>query len=438
MLYSRVVIGSKPWRAMFRLLERDERLFAVLLAVVMVGGLGTLGLVRLRPRYQVQSYDWIVFWFAAYKAGVLALVTVNPRNTRWTFVGALGIDLILVFALLILTGGGDSTWVNLFFPLVAVNAYYFGKWMGLVLTALAGGLYWTAGWLAPPQAAWTAVVILMGMVGLPAYALGHVADRERRARAEVQRLNVELTGTLSRLQAAQQELLVAERMATVGALSLKVAHEVRNPISAIELNSEILRDIARARAGEADMDEAAGLIASIQDQVRTLDGLTEEYLTFARFPRPNFEEESVGDLVEELAEFVRPLATRQGLSVRTETDRSLPMMEIDRGLLRQAILNLVKNGMEALSRGGEILLTCGQRGAAVEISVADTGPGIDPQVARKLFEPFFTTKTQGTGLGLSIARQITEEHGGELTWRNRPSGGAQFTIRLPMRRAVHA
>jgi signal transduction histidine kinase len=421
----------------FRLLERDERLFAVLLAVVMVGGLATLGLVRLRPRYQIQSYDWIVFWFAAYKVGVLALVTVNPRNTRATFVGALAIDLVLVFALLILTGGGDSTWVNLFFPLVAVNAYYFGRWMGLFLTLVAGGLYWTAGWLAPPEAAWTAVVILMGMVGLPAYALGHVADRERRARAEVERLNEELTGTLSRLQDAQQELLVAERMATVGRLSLKVAHEVRNPISAIELNAEILRDIVRARPGQEDMEEAAGVVDSIRDQVKTLDALTEEYLTFARFPRPNFEEESVEHLVRELAEFIRPVATRQGLTVRTETDGQIPMMEIDRGLLRQAILNLVKNGMEALSRGGEIILTSRLRGDHVEISVADTGAGIGDEVARKLFEPFFTTKTQGTGLGLSIARQITEEHGGELSWKNRPGGGAVFTITLPMKRVAH-
>jgi signal transduction histidine kinase len=430
------VTDRKPWRAIFRLLERDERVFAVLLAVVMVGGLATLGLVRLRPRHQIDLYS-IVFWFAAYKLGVFALVTVNPRNTRWTFIGALGIDLLLVFVLLILTGGGDSAFVNLFFPLVAVNAYYFGRWMGLFLTAVAGGLYWLSGWLAPPEAAWTAVVILMGMVGLPAYALGHVADRERRARAEVERLNEELTGTLSRLQSAQENLLVAERMATVGRLSLKVAHEVRNPISAIELNAEILRDIVHARAGEPDMDEAAGVVASIRDQVKTLDALTEEYLTFARFPRPHFEEESVADLVQELAEFIRPVATRQGLTVRTETDPHVPMMEIDRGLLRQAVLNLVKNGMEMLSRGGEITLTSRLIGDAVEISVADTGPGIEADVARQLFEPFFTTKPQGTGLGLSIARQITEEHGGVLTWRNRPGGGAEFTIRLPVARVAH-
>jgi len=430
-----VVVDRNPWRAILRLLERDERVFAVLLAVVMVGGLATLGLVRLRPRYQIDLYS-LVFWFAAYKLGVFALVTVNPRNTRATFIGALGIDLAVVFVLLCLTGGGDSPFVNLFFPLVAVNAYYFGRWMGLLLTAVAGVLYWASAWLAPPEAAWTAVVILMGMVGLPAYALGHVADRERRARAEVERLNDELKGTLSQLQAAQEELVVAERMATVGRLSLKVAHEVRNPISAIELNAEMLEDIVRAHGG-AEADEAVGLVAAIRDQVNALDALTEEYLTFARFPRPHFEDESVNDLVQELTEFVRPVATRQGLVVRAEIDPAVPMLEIDRGLLRQAILNLVKNGLEALSRGGELILTSRLVGEAVEISVADTGPGIDAGVSHKLFEQFFTTKPQGSGLGLSITRQITEEHGGELIWKNRPGGGAVFTIRLPIRRTVH-
>jgi signal transduction histidine kinase len=429
------VTHRKPWRAIFRLLERDERIFAVLLAVVMVGGLATLGLVRLRPRYQIDLYS-LMLWFTAYKVGVFALVTVNPRNTRVTFICALGVDLAVVFALLCLTGGGDSPFVNLFFPLVAVNAYYFGRWMGLFLTAVAGLLYWTAGWLAPPEAGWTAVVILMGMLGLPAYALGHVADRERRARAEVERLNDELKGTLSQLQEAQQELVVAERMATVGRLSLKVAHEVRNPISAIELNAEMLQDIVRGHGG-AEADEAVGLVAAIRDQVNTLDALTEEYLTFARFPRPHFEDESVNSLVQELTEFIRPVATRQGLTVRADIDPAVPMMEVDRGLLRQAILNLVKNGLEALSRGGELVLASRLVGDTVEVSVSDSGPGIRPEMAGKLFEQFFTTKPQGTGLGLSITRQIAEEHGGEVTWRNRPGGGAIFTLRLPIKRPVH-
>ena len=113
------------------------------------------------------------------------------------------------------------------------------------------------------------------------------------------------------------------------------------------------------------------------------------------------------------------------------------MLEIDRTLLRQAILNLIKNGFDAMPRERQLTIATRVNGEAIEISVADQGPGISREVGERLFEPFFTTKTQGTGLGLGIARQITEEHGGELRWANGPEGGVTFTIRLPMKRSVN-
>ncbi len=422
----------RPWGAILRLLERDERVFVVLLAVVMVGGLATLGLVPLRAQHRVDVFS-LVLWFAAYKAGVFALVTVQPRATRAIFTGALGVDLLLLFCLLYLTGGVRSLFYLLFFPLVAVNAYYFGPRIALLMALLAGLLYAAAAWLAKPWEGWTPVVIISALVGLPAFALGHVAERERRARAEVERLNAELMGTLTRLQAAQEELVVAERMATVGRLSLKVAHEVRNPIAAIELNAEMLGDIVREQPGP-EMGEAASLVAAIRDQVDTLDALTEEYLAFARFPRPHFEEDSVNEMVGGLVEFVRPLATRQGITVDVKTDAAIPPMTIDRTLLRQAVLNLIKNGIEALAQGGTLTVTTQLVDDAVVIAVGDTGPGITPEVGRRLFEQFFTTKPQGTGLGLYISRQIVEEHGGALHWSSEPGSGAAFTVRLPVKR----
>ncbi|HJR50343.1 MAG TPA: ATP-binding protein, partial [Gemmatimonadales bacterium] len=375
--------------------------------------------------------------FGLYKAGILALVMASPRATRQIFIAALCIDLLLVFLLLFLTGGGDSPFVNLFFPLVAVNAYYFGRWVGLFLTLVAGLLYWAAASLALPAATWTAVLILMALVGLPAFALGHVADRERRARSEVERLNAELTGTLTRLRAAQEELVEAERMATVGRLSLKVAHEVRNPIAAIELNAELLGDMVHGRVSE-DGTEATTLLAAIRDQVVALDALTEEYLAFARFPRPQFEEDSVNDMITALAEFVRPLAARQGIEVKVTTDPAVPPMEFDRTLLRQAVLNLVKNGIEAAPRGGAVSVTTSRVDETVEIAISDSGPGISPEVGRRLFEQFFTTKPQGTGLGLSISRQILEEHSGKIRWHSAPGTGATFTMTLPIHKAAHA
>src|SRR5437762_10784927 len=238
----------------------------------MVGGLATLGLVPLRPRQRVVLFALVV-WFALYELGIFALVTVQPHAARAIFLGALAIDLLLVFVLILLTGGGGSLFYLLFFPLVAVNAYYFGPWIAFVTALAAGGLMAAAAWLAPPWIGWTGVSLLVVLFGLPAVIVGIVADRERRARGEVE-------GLLSRLQAAQQELLVSERMATVGRLSLKVAHEVRNPISAIELHAEMLEDSVRAGSGMG-MEEAGGLLAANRGQGDTLDGGSGEWLGFA-------------------------------------------------------------------------------------------------------------------------------------------------------------
>ncbi len=427
--------SDRPWAGIVRLLERDERIFAVLLTLVMVGGLAALGLEP-NPRAQVDIY-LLILWFAAYKVGVFALVTVSPQATRAIFTGALAVDLLLVFALLYLTGGGYSLFYLLFFPLVTVNAYYFGPMAGFLMAVVAGLLYAAAAWLLPPWVGWIPVIILAGLVGLPAFALGHVAERERRARAEVERLNAELRGTLTRLQAAQEELVVAERMASVGRLSLKVAHEVRNPIAAIELNAELLGDIVGDRP-EPDMADASTLVGAIRDQVNALDALTEEYLAFARFPRPHFDEDSLNEMVAGLVEFVRPLATRQSIAVDVVTDPAVPPMTIDRPLLRQAVLNLIKNGLEAMPQGGHLSVTTRHTGEAVETAVSDTGAGIQPEVGKRLFEQFFTTKPQGTGLGLYICRQIVDEHGGELRWESQPGHGTTFTVNLPIKRESRA
>jgi len=426
--------ARRTWTAVVRLLERDERVFAFLLAVVMVGGLATLGLA-LRPRHRI-DLPFLVFWFAMYKVGILALVSVSPsaRKTRVVFSGALAVDLLLIFALLYLTGGGSSLFYLLFFPLLAVNAYYFGPWMGFAGAIVAGLLYAGSAALTADWVGWNPVILLIGLFGLPALAVGVVANRERRARAEVERLNAELTGALTRLQGAQAELVVAERMATVGRLSLKVAHEVRNPIAAIELNAELVGDLVKERGGP-DMEEAATLVTAIREQVNALDAITEEYLAFARFPRPQYDEDSVNEMVAALVEFVRPVAARQESSVEATTDQTVPPMAIDRTLLRQAILNLVKNGLEALGRGGKLTVSTRRVDDHVEIAIRDTGPGIAPDGGKQRFEQFFTTKPQGTGLGLYISRQIIEEqHGGTLRWESAPGAGTTFTASLPIKR----
>ena len=170
----------------------------------------------------------------------------------------------------------------------------------------------------------------------------------------MERLNAELTGTLTRLQAAQEKLVEAERMATVGRLSLKVAHEVRNPIAAIELNAELLGDIVQERPGARTWNEATALVAvdpraggRPRRAHRGVPGLRALPAAAVRggLRQRHGERRS--------SEFVRPLAAPPGdHGRRWRRIPPCPPMEIDRTLLRQAVLNLVKNGLEALSQGG--------------------------------------------------------------------------------------
>ena len=220
-------------------------------------------------------------------------------------------------------------------------------------------------------------------------------------------------------------------MATVGRLSLKVAHEVRNPIAAIELNAEMLGDIVQEQRGAEDGRRRPALVSAIRDQVSALDALTEEYLAFARFPRPQFEEDSVNDMVQAVAEFVRPLATRQGHHGRAW--RPIPTVPADGDRPHAPAPGRAEPGQEraggAVPAAASVTITTACVGDTVEIAVSrQRARGISPEVGRRLFEQFFTTKPQGTGLGLSISRQIVEEHGGEIRWHSAPGAGATFTI----------
>ncbi len=404
-------------------LSGDTLRFAVLRALTMVGGVAALLAVPLSPEHRPHLAP-LLAGFILYKSALLAVLLAWSHRVREIFLATLAADLSLVFLLVWFTGGGGSHFYLLFFPLVALHAYYFGPGIGALAAALAAGLLALANWLAPPATPWTHIAARAALLALVAVPLGQVAARERRARATAEALN-------RKMEAALAELGRAERLAAVGRLSAKMAHEVRNPLGAIALNAEMLGDIVRECAGPS-MGEARELLDEIREEIRGLAELTDEYLVAARLPRPRLEKESLNDLVSELAAFLRPVADGQGVTIALDLDPALPSVPVDRAMLKQAIRNLTKNSLEMLPRGGQVTLSTRAGGEVVSITVADDGPGVSPEAARHLFEPFFTTKARGTGLGLSIAAEIAREHGGELTWTPRTPRGAEFTIRLPL------
>jgi signal transduction histidine kinase len=409
--------------------------FVVLRGLAMIGGVAALSIVPLRPEHQVHLAP-LLGAFIAYKGALFALLFLLPEHARRIFLATLGADLAIVFVLVWFTGGGESHFYLLFSVLVALNAYHFGPGIGVVVATLSAGLMALANILVVPPAPWSHISARSAIFGLLGLALGHIANRGRMARAEAERFNAELRTALTHLEEAKERAVRAERLAAAGRISARMAHEVRSPISAIGLNVEMLEEIVQRCPGPM-MGDAGDLLRGIRAEVGRLAGLTDEYLTFARLPRVRPEEDSVSEMLEELVAFVRPEAEGRGVTLEEEVDPLIPLFSFDRDLLRRAVLNLVKNGMDATPRGGWVLVATRLDGGWVEVMVADTGSGIDERHAPQLFEPFFTTKPRGTGLGLAIARQIAEEHGGTLTWENAPDGGARFTLRLPLKGAGH-
>jgi signal transduction histidine kinase len=232
---------------------------------------------------------------------------------------------------------------------------------------------------------------------------------------------------------AQSRAVANERLAAIGKMAAHVTHEIRNPLSSIGLNIELL-DEELATAGVRG--ESKNLLSSITREVSRLEQLSEEYLRVARLPSPRMEADNLAELVTDVANFARPEAERAHCTLSVTIEKSeLPSALFDEAQLRQALLNLLRNAREAMPDGGAIDLTVGAEGMSVLVSVKDRGTGIPDAVRAKIFDPFFSTKGEGTGLGLAITRQIVEAHGGSLSCTPRPEaegGGTTFTIALPI------
>jgi signal transduction histidine kinase len=226
---------------------------------------------------------------------------------------------------------------------------------------------------------------------------------------------------------ANRELLESERLATIGKMAAHVTHEVRNPLSSIGLNLELLEDELPKGS------EARALHHAIQREVERLSELTDQYLSLARPNQPDLQAEDLGEVVASTARFLEPDVKRAGVRIVPDVEAGLPPVLVDEAQIRQVLHNLVRNARQAMTEGGTIHLRVKQGpNATVQVSVDDEGEGIAPEVRARLFEPFLTTKGEGTGLGLAISRHIVEAHKGSIRCEPNEPRGARFILELPI------
>jgi signal transduction histidine kinase len=203
-----------------------------------------------------------------------------------------------------------------------------------------------------------------------------------------------------------------------------IAHEVRNPLGGIELYAGILRD--EIPAG----DERAGHVQKIEREVGHLKAVVSDFLEYARRPRPELTTVELAPLAAELAEVCAADCGAGEVRLATDVPAGLAV-RADRTQLRRALLNLLRNALQATPAGGTVTLAAAASGADARVTVSDTGKGIPAEVQAKIFQPFFTTKEKGTGLGLAFVREIVVDHGGTLEVTSEVGRGTTFTMRLP-------
>jgi PAS domain S-box-containing protein len=229
----------------------------------------------------------------------------------------------------------------------------------------------------------------------------------------------------------QEQVILSERLATVGRMAAQVAHEIRNPLSSIGLNIELLADEIHDQ-GLGNSGESRELIDNVLSQIERLNGVINDYLRFARMPVKHLKPECVNDLIRELAQFLQPETAAAHVRLTLNLCEAPPDIEIDRNLISQALLNCIRNAMEAMPEGGDLTLATGIKENHVEIGITDTGVGIAAEHLDRVFDPFFSTKDYGTGLGLPYVRQIVQEHRGEILIHSAPGKGAALTLRFPI------
>lgn len=227
------------------------------------------------------------------------------------------------------------------------------------------------------------------------------------------------------------QLAVAEKRDLLERLLARLAHEVRNPLSSLDIHIQLLDEDLAGLVPET-RNKLSPRLEIIRGELHRLESVVDHFLRLAGPSELDLEPVEVAKVIGHVCNLLRPEAAARQIELTTDIAPGLPAIRADSVRLTQALMNLVINSMQAVERSGRIDVSASLAEPAVLIQVSDTGPGIPPEKLASIFDPYFTTKAEGSGLGLWIAQQIITAHGGRIQARNGPSGGALFAMALPI------
>jgi signal transduction histidine kinase len=243
---------------------------------------------------------------------------------------------------------------------------------------------------------------------------------------EIGELSTAFNDMLVKLRNSLSERERLTRLAATGELSATLAHEIKNPLNAIGSAALYLKKNFKS-------DLVAEFSRVIYDEVMRINKLTSNLLNFAKPLQAEFEPSDVNELVRETVNLLREECEERGLSIKIDLRKELPSTLVDRGQMKQVLINLALNSLDAVPPDGSIRIATATANGSIRISVEDSGKGISAEDLKRIFNPFYTTKTRGTGLGLAVTKKVVKEHGGDIMAESSPDRGSVFTITLPVR-----
>lgn len=256
--------------------------------------------------------------------------------------------------------------------------------------------------------------------------IGFLSHMERRQKHKFEKTTENLSKAYQRLQATFQHLKKTDRLAALGELAAGLAHEIRNPLGSIKGAFDIL---------ENDFDKESPkyeFINIIRDEIERLNKLVFEFSHFAKPPEPELKEADINEIVDSVIRLTNNAAEQQRVKIISKLSEPLPGILIDAEQIKQVLLNIVINGIQAMPSGGTLDIKTASNNHHIDISIEDGGVGIETDKLSKIFNPFFTTKENGTGLGLSVSYQLIKKHGGDIAVSQNPDHGLTFTVSIPV------
>lgn len=417
----------KHIRAEFELADAG---FLVLRIIALIGGYGWLIFSEIEVPV-AERFRYILIYFILYCVFLYVLIFLFFGKKRLIYVFSLFLDLSFLYLLIKNTGGYNSSYFVGFYLLTVLHSFYYGYRFGLFVAILSTVVYIFSGMFAFETTHWTELSLRIAFLFLLALPVGILSDRLRYDKEKIETLNKELLCSMEEAKKLQNKLIQAEKLSALGKMTADVAHEIRNPLSAIGGFAKRLKK--RLKTGTKEMDYAEIIV----QEVGRLERILKDVLNFSREARYHLRYNNINAVVMYSIKYFQELFSERAIVVETELSQNLPEILIDRDQVAQVFNNLIINAIDAMPEGGT--LTIGTRLDTehdvnfVVVDIVDTGHGIPEEKIDRVFEPFFTTKEigHGTGLGLSICKKIMDEHKGRIKVCSILNTGTSFSLYFP-------